>query len=173
MEKIEYNFNLSKKIYNYFSNIYKGVESRVLYKNSYFLDSNFLIQKHDNRYKIFRNKTKKFLVTEYISNEISGKENNWKNLIDPNNLKTINFDDLRSIFPATCPVYYNFIKSIHNPANICSNDFLINKNFAVKERGKLNEDRKELNQILISRFYKGHKKKLINWANKKKNGKTI
>lgn len=149
------------------SKIYKNLESKDFYKNSYFLDSNFLIQKNDERYMIFENNKRKFLVTEYIFDEINKKRHNWQQILSPDRLGVIKFNDLRVKFPATCPVYYNFITSMHNPANICSPAFFININFAVKEKYKLDDKRKYFNQLLISRFYKAHKNQINKLGNKK------
>ena len=151
--------NIFKKTKCFLIDIYKNIESKVLYNDAYFLDSNFLIPKNDNRSQIFKNKKKQFLITEYVFNEIGKKSNDWQKILSAESLKIINFDDLRKQFPATCPVYYNYIKSMHNPANICSPDFFINNNFAVKEKDKFNDERKDFNQLLISRFYKGHENK--------------
>lgn len=168
MKQIDCSLSVFNKIKQCLLEIYKNIESKILYSNIYFLDSNFLIQKNDNRYKIFKNK-KKFLVTEYIFDEINKKGDNWKQILSSTRLNIVKFNDLRMKFPATCPVYYNFIKSMYNPANICSPDFFINKNFAVKEKDKdkFNNEIEDFNQILVSRFYKGHKNQ-INKLGKKK-----
>lgn len=165
MERARYNrskFQIAKESLQRFC---KDLESRLLYKSAHFLDSNFLIKKNDARVRIFGKK--KFFVTEYVFDEITKKESEWQEFLKPNHLQVINFDDVRRTFPATCPVYFNFVKSMYNPANICSSDFIINKNFALKEKGKLSEDGKNLNQILISRFYNGNANKFNKFGKEK------
>lgn len=167
MDKINYDSKFKERIQKGIIKLYRELESNLFYKKTFFLDSNFLIPKNDRRHKILRNKGRKFLVTEYIFNEINKKNNDWQKIISPNRLNIINFEDLRINFPATCPLYYNFIKSMHNPANICNPDFFINKNFAVKEKHKLTNERIDFNQVLISRFYKGHKNEFNKLGKKK------
>jgi hypothetical protein len=53
---------------------------------------------------------------------------------------------------------------MHNPANICSPEFYINKNFAVKTLKGFDESRKEFNQNIVSRFHETFQKNYNNNA---------
>lgn len=159
--------NLCIRIKNQLLEIYKDIESKIFYRDSYFLDANFLIPHDDNRHEALKRKRGDFFVTEYISDEIKKKNQDLQNTLSPKELTVVKFDNLRLNFPATCPVFFNFIKGMYNPANICSPDFFINKNFAVKENNKTNKERIDFNQVLISRFYKGHENKFNKLGKKK------
>ncbi|MES2985869.1 MAG: hypothetical protein V4686_01945 [Patescibacteria group bacterium] len=113
----------------------------VRYKNTLFLDTNFVIgtktQPSDGRYrKLFTYRRKK-IVSEFIKNEIDEKLLNDRHyLLTKEKFETLSFNDLYVEREGICPVYHNFISVMHNPANISSEDFLIQSYFSKIIKGE-------------------------------------
>lgn len=139
LEKINPETNLK----NFVPRFYRSIESRICFKNISFLDTNFLIKiDNDKRYKIFQNPLKKFYITNIVSSEIRNKNLNKK-------INKISFEELRTDVPDVCPLYFNFISGMHNPANICSPSFLTNFFWALKEKNKFTPNHDKMyNEVL-------------------------
>lgn len=99
-------------------------------KSSYFLDTNILIKREK------RKKNPPISFFEYL-NGLKTTEATFNELVEKRNggallrqilfdrLNVVNFNDLYQKSVAICPVYYTLISSIYNPANICSEFFII------------------------------------------------
>lgn len=148
-------------VFSFLGFIYRSVR----YRNEYFFDTNFIISAKsqvDNRYKKLRILRKNFYITSQVESEYREKlENPRFEKINKHKLKTISFDDLHSKIPI-CPVYYNFLSALNNPANINSPDFNIqlilskfmkNKSLTIDEKNLYEITMKELMESAHSKEF--------------------
>jgi hypothetical protein len=101
---------------------------RILkYENVYFFDTNIIVSnsQFDKRLTKLFTLNKKYFVDSHIRDEINTlKTTDGFRTVFKYDLKTVNFDDLRIVNPEICPIYYNFISAMHNPAIVWGQNFL-------------------------------------------------
>ncbi len=100
----------------------------IRYRTAYFFDTNFIVlntsEINDARLTKLRTISRKYFITESVDTESSGMLSSGKyskRLKSPT--QTVGFYDLYHKDLSICPVYYNFLGSIHNPASIFSDSF--------------------------------------------------
>lgn len=90
-----------------------------------FLDANFVLLEPEKLPQANQIPNKTLWITETTSAEIKQKQaERGMPQILPKNIKILSFNDLYSLDPRICPVYYYYILSMYNPANIGSTNFL-------------------------------------------------
>lgn len=138
------------------------------YKNVYFFDTNFIVSykvKLDKRYKKLYTFGKNFYITEPIQREIGQllQKPNFRKVFK-GNLQTISFDDLYLSGQGICPVYYNFIGSMHNPANLGYIDFPLQLIFSkiIKKKEFSDEENKLYSRLMdkLIKTYNYHSNEL-------------
>jgi hypothetical protein len=131
---------------------------RIKYGNFIFLDSNMIMSnnhKSDGRTKRLR-KYSNYFITDVVSREIDDLGRGGLNCIFSHKYKIVNFSDLRKIIPSLCPVYYNFISWMYNPANITTPEFSLHLLQSLKLRGRtLTKDQDTLYNYLMDRLKSG------------------
>lgn len=103
------------------------------YRTVYFFDTNMIVAdtKLDSRLIKLFTLNRKFFINNHIKEEVEILLGNRKyRRILKYQLKVISYDDLRSIDPSICPLYYNFISAMHNPAVVWSLNFFMEASFA-------------------------------------------
>lgn len=92
-----------------------------------FLDTSILVsrpEEMDDRISTLSFMDQQLCITETVKSELTEKIQRGFKLILKKRFKLVRFEDLRSKNPAICPVYYNFISAMHNPAMLHMDDFL-------------------------------------------------
>jgi len=138
--------------------------SRVRYGRSIFLDTNMVARRKteiDGRVQKLKNTHGPYFVTDIIEKEINDLVGNGADRIFPHKYRIISFSRLREISPALCPVYYNLISWMYNPANITSPEFHLHLLQSLKLRGrKLNKSQEKLYMKFMDRLKKGAESKI-------------
>ena len=124
-----------------------------MFKNIYFFDTNMIISNssNDKRFTKLFTLNSNYFVTEKINEETDNllRKIGYRKVLKKN-LIIINFDDLRQKSPNLCPVYYNFIVQLHNPAVIKSPDFWANRmNATLFLNGSYTEEEKIINNKIM------------------------
>lgn len=165
MEK-KNNNNYNNKIHKIIFTSKKKIEylfwsfiSKVKYGNAVFLDTNMIMssdQKPDERIEKLHRHSFQYFITDVISKEIRDLENSGLNRIFPHKYKIVGFSKLREILPSLCPIYYNLISWMYNPANITSSEFYLHLLQSLKLRGrKLNKSQEKLYMKFMDRLKRG------------------
>jgi len=132
-----------------------SIFSSIRYKNVYFFDTNIIINTESNidlRHKDLSSVHKVF-ITESVEEEVEkqSKSESFTKLYH-GKTETISFDTLYEELPICC-TYYNFIRSMQNPANIASPDFLLQLIFSkIAKRQKLSETEEKIHIGLMGRL---------------------
>jgi len=154
-------YNLHQKYYGQIKKIefvFRSLLSRVRYRKAIFLDTNMLIAKEaeiDKRIEKFNKFSGHYFITDAILKEVNDLSRGLKQIF-PYKINNVSFADLRQKFPSTCPVYYNFIFNMYNPANIASPDFPLHLLQSIKLRNrKLDKSQSQSYMRLMDRFKKG------------------
>ena len=119
-------YTKAEKIWIKFLIFLRDIHSVLKYKQAYIFDTNMLVtrNKSDKRYlKLFT------LNRNYWVTETTFKETNflilykkYKYIFD-HKFKELSFAKLREYYPNTCPLYYNYISAMHNPAIVWGENF--------------------------------------------------
>ncbi|MCF7831746.1 MAG: hypothetical protein K9M36_02590 [Candidatus Pacebacteria bacterium] len=101
----------------------------------------------DNRYKKLFTINRNYWATEtsFRESNIFISEKGYKRILK-RNIKKLSFGTLREYYPNTCPLYYNYISAMHNPAIVGGENFaaeliiksLIKNTTLTKKEEKLN-----------------------------------
>jgi hypothetical protein len=124
-------YSRAQKIFNSISLFVKDILSILKYGQVLCLDTNFLIiesdKKPNNRCRFFQPFSKK-IITETIASEVESavSENKYKKILYFNKPTILSFEEIRSQNPCACPLYYNFVSWMYNPATFMSEDFHLN-----------------------------------------------
>lgn len=136
------------------------------YKNVYFFDTNFFITREpviDKRLSKLHLLSSHRFMTEHINKETREKLKDVRfRRIDKAKYRVISYNDLYSLESRICPVYYNFIGTMHNPAVLFTSEFILQLLFAkiIKKR-PFSAIENKLHTVVMTR--------LINQANSKFN----
>ncbi len=148
-------FTLKKKIEFLFWSIF----SRIKYGNAIFLDANMIMSndpKSDGRIEKLYKRSTRYFLTDVIVKEVHDLANGGLNCIFPYKYKIVGFSKLREILPSLCPVYYNLISWMYNPANITSPEFHLHLLQSLKLRGrKLNKSQEKLYMRFMDHLKRG------------------
>lgn len=147
VEKILY--KLEYRILSFFGWAYRNIR----YNNTYFFDTNFVVTKEtklDKRYSKLFLKTGKLYITEQVKVEVEEKlKLSHFRKINKSKLKICSFDSLSEKTPI-CPTYYNFIGSMHNPANVACSDFPLQMVFSKIIKGHvLTKNETQIRMLLM------------------------
>ncbi len=141
--------------FSFFGFVYRNIR----YKTSYFFDTNFVITKEseiDSRLKKMYLLSRRFFLTDFVKKEAEEKlqSSNFRR-INNADYKTISFNSLYSQDSSICPVYYNFIGTMHNPAVLFSSEFSLQLLFAkiIKKRIFTSEENK-LHTTIMTKLIK-------------------
>ncbi|MFA6375870.1 MAG: hypothetical protein WCX69_00510 [Candidatus Paceibacterota bacterium] len=122
------------------------------YNQAYIFDANMIIsnKKLDKRYLKLLTINNNYWATETTIKEANNLIFNKKfKLINGHKIKKLSFAKLREYYPNTCPLYYNYISAMHNPAIVFDENFgleLITKSF-IKKRNLTKNEEKLINKI--------------------------
>lgn len=148
-------FSLRKKIEFPFWSMF----SRIKYRAAVFLDANMVMLRNseiDKRVEKLRKSFTRYFITDVIAKEIHDLENSGLIRIFPYKYKVVGFSKLREILPSLCPVYYNLISWMYNPANITSQEFHLHLLQSLKLRGrKLAKSQEKLYMRFMDRLKRG------------------
>jgi len=100
--------------------------NRIKYGTAVFLDTNMIVSNEarpDKRIEKLHKHFTQYFVTDIVAKEVFDLSANGLNRIFPYKYETVGFSKMREILPSLCPVYYNFISWMYNPANIAVPDF--------------------------------------------------
>lgn len=132
--------------------------SRIKYGTAIFLDTNMIMSddsKPDGRVGKLHKRSMKYFITDIVAKEINDLTNNGLNRIFPHRYKTVGFAKMREILPPLCPIYYNLISWMYNPANIAVSDFHLHLLQSIKLRGrKLTNSQEKLYMHFMNRLKK-------------------
>jgi len=148
--------NLLPRLFWRFVNYFK-------YKNIYFFDTSFIVRKKMDKGDLRLEKLRTIngvITTDIFNTEASNLfDSGSYEKIFTNALTLINFEQLRITLPQACPLYYNFIYCMFNPANISSPLFFKERYISNKFHGsKLDETDEKIN-LMISNVFNESKKR--------------
>jgi hypothetical protein len=134
-----------------------AIYRHLRYKDTYFLDTNFVLSDKkvgDGRWHRLRVLSKRLFVTEPVANEIIQLEQRDGFVrICKRQLHQVSFDSLYMENSAICPVYHNFLATMHNPANIFSPDFALQMLFSkINQKKDLSSIENKLHMVLMTRL---------------------
>ena len=161
MEKDKEKFTKGKflkylKLINKIKLIIKDILSKIKYGQIYIFDTNMVISnsKKDLRHIKLMTLNNNYWITETISDEVNDFLSREKyRLIQKRKLETISFSELRNKYPNVCPLYYNYISAMHNPAIVWGENF--GAEMAVRaliKNGLLNDEEDKINTKTINRL---------------------
>ena len=122
----------------------------IFFKYVYFFDSNMIVcnSEKDFRLKKLFTVNKRYLITEVVDHEVNDllKKDGYFKILKCK-LGVVSFNQLRSLNPGICPVYYNFMREMSNPAVPYSPDFFAHRMNAIllKKKPLTKKDKDELN----------------------------
>jgi len=118
--------NRKNNIKNFFPRLYWHILNSIVYNTVYFLDTNILISLNNHqdarKRKLFCF-LKKIVVSENIDCEVIKKVNENSNFKKNIEYKVASINTIKEKYPEACPVYYNAIAGMNNPAIINSPSF--------------------------------------------------
>jgi len=133
---------------NIFPRTYYQLINYLRFKSECFLDTTNFIKSSGKMipWKHLKSFFTLNLITEKVHDEIQEKIQQGQNVdIKKFNVaKVISFEEMRLIFPDTCPLYYNFISCMHNPAILDSPIFYLEALFSQKAKNKILSDQDEV-----------------------------
>jgi hypothetical protein len=160
-------FSLQKKI----EFLFWSVLSRIKYDKAIFLDTNMITLRKsevDKRIEKLNNCSGHYFITDIVAKEVNDLENNGVNRLFPYKYRVVGFSKLREALPSLCPVYYNLISYMYNPANITSQEFLLHFLQYLKLRGrKLTKLQEKLYMRFMNRLKRAAEDKLDDFGNPK------
>lgn len=124
-------YNWAERVFNTIVIFVKDIISISKYGQSLFFDTNFLIvdsnNKLDGRYNILLHFSKK-IITETVADEVdvSVSSGKYKRISNMKFQTILKFEEFRAKNPNLCPLYYNLISWMHNPAIFNSASFHLN-----------------------------------------------
>lgn len=137
---------------------FRDIRSTWKHGQAYIFDTNMIItrDKGDNRYKKLFTINRNYWATETTFKEVNAfiSDKNYKQILN-RKLKELSFRTLREYYPDTCPLYYNYISAMHNPAIVWGENFsaeLIVKSLI--KNGVLTNKEEKLNKVVISNLEK-------------------
>lgn len=136
-----------------------------------FLDSNMIFsnpEEIDERIKELHRGCNEYWITDIIKKEIDALQKNGKTKIFNEKLNFISFSILREKYPSICPVYYNFISRMYNPANIASPEFQIHLIQSFKLREKPLPRKAEQNYMFLMNRLKKDSENEFDYLHEKK-----
>ena len=122
-------------------------------KNIIFLDTNMVVSNselEDSRYNNISFSTENFFLPEKFKEEVEILLSNpGYRRINTSEFTTISFDQIRDISPEMCPVYYNFLIQMNNPAVVDSPNFFhsILESKMLKNKKLSKEEQKIMNLV--------------------------
>lgn len=147
-------YTKTQKVWIKFLIFARDIRSIWKYGQAYVFDTNMIIthDKVDNRYKKLITINRNYWATETTIKEadtlISDKK--YKRILD-RKVKELSFGTLREYYPNTCPLYYNYISAMHNPAIVWGENFsaeLIVKSLI--KNGVLTKEEEKINRVVTS-----------------------
>lgn len=146
---IKGNYTKAEKLWVKFLIFLRDIRSIWKYGQAYIFDTNMIIthDKVDNRYKKLFTLNRNYWATETTFKEANTliSDKNYRRILN-RKLKELSFGTLREYYPNTCPLYYNYISAMHNPAIVWGENFsaeliiksLIKNGVLTKEEEKMN-----------------------------------
>lgn len=121
-----------------------------------FFDTSVLISytgKDDGRISTLSLANQDLNITETIEKEFDEKiKTGFKSILNKH-LKVISFERLRSKYPDACPLYYNYLSAMHNPALLHMEEFLSEMSLHnEKKTGEISNDDKLIRNIRSNRL---------------------
>ncbi|MBU3924488.1 hypothetical protein KJ854_00955 [Patescibacteria group bacterium] len=146
--------------------------SKIKYANHFFLDSNMVVSgesKSDGRVEKLHRYFSTYLLTDVVAKEVQELLDNGRNRIFLRRYGIVSFLKLREVFPSLCPVYYNLISWMYNPANIASQEFALHLLQSLKLRGRtLSSVHEKLYMRFMSRLKQESENNVSNLTGKPK-----
>jgi hypothetical protein len=136
---------IGKQIYRFFA-----------YKNNYFFDTNMVVSnsvKDKRLFWLFLKNKRRFLTDNinYEIKELLKKEQFRK--INNSKFSVVSFNDLRESNPELCPLYYNYILQMNNPAVVYSPEFFVHQATAILlKKRKFTDKEKIANNLIMDRL---------------------
>ena len=168
IQKKEYErINEKNSIINFFPRLFWLILNKIKYKTIYFLDTNFIVaneESKDSRISKMIISNKNFFVSEPVELEVrsllkrEGMHANFNKELPVKSIKT-----LKENFPNACPLYYNFIFSMHNPGVINNPGFFLENIIAhfLSKKHLTNKENK-LWGILMDKIQKSNRPNVFN-----------
>jgi len=104
----------------------------------YFFDTNMIVSNSRSDLRVLKLFTlnKSYFIDDHLAEEIRLlKEKEGFRTILESKLQVMTFDDLRRKSPEICPLYYNFITAMHNPAIVWGQNFFAENTLAELMKG--------------------------------------
>lgn len=171
--KLVRHFFILKQIKRRTFYVFWSIISWLVYHRAMFIDTNLILLKStelEMRPQKFRKFLRNYFITESIEKEISDLDGYGFSRIFPHAYKIIRFSQLRKINPSLCPVYYNLIASMYNPANITSSEFTLHMLQSLKLR---NRNLSRAQNTLYMKYMNRIKNGAISKVDKDGNPKTV
>lgn len=126
------------------------------YGQAYVFDTNMIVanQRADKRHLKLFTLNRNYWATETTFREANSLifDKKYKRIFN-HKLKELSFGKLREYYPNTCPLYYNYISAMHNPAIVWGENF--DAELVVRSLIKnktLTKEEEKINQIVSSRL---------------------
>lgn len=133
---------------------FRDIRSILRYKQAYIFDTNMLVtrNKSDKRYLKLFTLNRNYWVTMATFKEANFLifHKKYKYIFN-HKFKELSFAKLREYYPNTCPLYYNYISAMNNPAIVWGENF--SAEFIIRSLIKnrvLTEEELEINKRVIS-----------------------
>ena len=118
-----------QKVKNALLLFFRDLHTSIKYGRTFILDTNFLVRRasesSDKRYRknLFHFST--ILTTETVIKEkdLLLTTGRYSYIGPSRELEVLSFEEIRKDIPYLCPLYYNFLSWMHNPASFMSDDF--------------------------------------------------
>lgn len=130
----------------------RDIRSIWKYGQAYVFDANMIVanDKVDNRHRKLITLNHNYWATETTFKESNSLifDKKYKRIFS-GEIKELSFGALRQYYPNTCPLYYNYISAMHNPAIVWGENFgaeLIVKSLI--KSGGLTKDEEEINKVV-------------------------
>ncbi len=140
--------------------LFRDLCSILKYGQAYIFDTNMIVadKNIDNRYKKLFTINRNYWATEttFKESNILISDKGYKRILN-RKIKKLSFGTLREYYPNTCPLYYNYITAMHNPAIVWGENFsaeLIIKSLI--KNGILTKKEDKINRVVTSELR--HKK---------------
>ena len=134
----------------------RDIKSIWKYGQAYIFDTNMLVSngKRDSRQRSLFTINRNYWATETTFREANSLifDKQYTRIFN-HSLKELSFGKLREHYPNTCPLYYNYISAMHNPAIVWGENFdaeLIVR--ALIKNKTLTAEEDKINQVVSSRL---------------------
>jgi len=135
---------------------FRDIRSFFKYGQAYVFDTNMLVANTslDKRYLNFFTLNRNYWATETAFKEANSLifDKKYKRVFN-HKLKELSFGTLREYYPNSCPLYYNYISAMHNPAIVWGENFGAERVIkTLIKNGSLTQEEQQINMRMISRL---------------------